>query len=125
MCQDSNWVIDMGASYHAIPQKDLFAIYKLGYFGMIRKGNSGTSKIMRMEDVHVETNLDCKLVLQDIRHVLDLQINLMSIRKLMKKATTTTLIKVNESLPKALLFWLEEKNVAHSVEQRSNYVKMR
>lgn len=41
-CKDSSWVIDIGASYHATPWKDFFAIYKSSDFSVVRMRNSVT-----------------------------------------------------------------------------------
>ncbi|GMP75888.1 hypothetical protein CsSME_00032816 [Camellia sinensis var. sinensis] len=45
-------------------------------------GTEGLSKIVGMGDVCLETNLDCKLLLKDVRHVLEIRLNLISTRKL-------------------------------------------
>ena len=44
--QDSNWVIDSGASFHIISHSDFFTSYRSGDFGNVRLGNSGISKIV-------------------------------------------------------------------------------
>ena len=41
-------------------------------------GNSSHSKIVEMSDVCFETNMGCKLTLKNVKHVLDLCLNLMS-----------------------------------------------
>ena len=35
-----------------------------------------------MGDIHLKTNLGCKLVLKDMRHVIDLMLNLISVGRL-------------------------------------------
>ena len=45
-------------------------------------GNEGLSKIIGMSDVCLETNLGCKLLLKDVRHVPDIRLNLISTGKL-------------------------------------------
>ncbi|GMP79351.1 hypothetical protein CsSME_00034932 [Camellia sinensis var. sinensis] len=45
-------------------------------------GNEGLSKIIGMGDVCLETNLGCKLLLKDVRHVPDIRLNLISTGKL-------------------------------------------
>jgi len=44
-------------------------------------GNKDTS-VINIDDIHFETSLGCKLVLKDVRHVLNLQLNLISTGKL-------------------------------------------
>lgn len=44
--------------------------------------NHGLSKIIGMGDIFIITNLDYKMILKDIRHILDLRLNLISTRKL-------------------------------------------
>ncbi|VFQ68314.1 unnamed protein product [Cuscuta campestris] len=41
-------------------------------------GNGGSSKIIGMGDVCLETSTGCRLVLRDVRHVLDIRLSLIS-----------------------------------------------
>ena len=82
VCQDLEWVIDTGASYHATPRREFFATYRFGNFGVVKMGNYGTADIIGMGDIHLKTNLGCKLVLKDVRHVVDLRLNLISVGRL-------------------------------------------
>ncbi|URE11220.1 hypothetical protein MUK42_06440 [Musa troglodytarum] len=79
---DLEWIIDTGASYHATPHREFFATYKSRNFGVVKMDNHGTTDIMGMGDIHIKTNLGCKLVLKDVRHVVDLRLNLLSVGKL-------------------------------------------
>ncbi|XP_065031809.1 flavonoid 3',5'-hydroxylase 1-like isoform X3 [Musa acuminata AAA Group] len=79
---DLEWVIDTGASYHATPRREFFATYRSGNFGVVKMGNYGTADIIGMGDIHLKTNLGCKLVLKDVRHVVDLRLNLISVGRL-------------------------------------------
>ena len=45
-------------------------------------GNSGVSKIVGIGDVCLETNIGNKLVLKNVRHVLDICLNLISTSRL-------------------------------------------
>ena len=49
--QDSNWVIDSGASFHVTSHSDFFTSYKTGDFGNVRMRNSSVSKIVGIGDV--------------------------------------------------------------------------
>ena len=75
-------MIDTGASYHATPRREFFATYRSGNFGVVKMGNYGTADIIGMGDIHLKTNLGCKLVLKDVRHVVDLRLNLISVGRL-------------------------------------------
>ena len=44
--QDSNWVIDSGASFHVTSHSDFFTSYRTGDFDNVRMGNGGVSKIV-------------------------------------------------------------------------------
>ena len=66
------WIVDTVASYHATPHLELFFYYRVGDVGIVKMGNSSHSKIVRMGDVCLETNMGCKLTLKDVRHVPDL-----------------------------------------------------
>ncbi|CAM8972007.1 unnamed protein product [Rhodiola kirilowii] len=79
---DSDWIIDSGASYHITSHKNFFTTYKQGDYGELKMRNSGKSKIVGMGDVHLTTNLGCKLVLEDVRHVPDIRFNLIAVGKL-------------------------------------------
>ena len=80
--QDSNWEIDSGASFHVTPHSDFFTSYRTGDFGNVGMGNSGVSKIVGIRDVYLETSIGNKLVLKDVRHVLDIRLNLISTSRL-------------------------------------------
>jgi hypothetical protein len=39
-------------------------------------GNNRVCKIFKIEDVYVETNLGCKLVIKDVQHIPDMRLHL-------------------------------------------------
>jgi len=41
-------------------------------------GNHVVSKIIGMYDIYITTNLCCKLILKDVKHIVDLRLNLIS-----------------------------------------------
>ena len=53
--QKSNWVIDSGDSFHVTSRVDFFTTYTEGYYGFVRMGNEGLSKIIGIGDVFLET----------------------------------------------------------------------
>ena len=60
------WVIDSAALHHIIPTKGLFTTYKAGDFGTVKMGNSSYSKIVRISDVCIETNVGSTMMLKDV-----------------------------------------------------------
>lgn len=51
----------------------------MGHFGHVKMGNDAQCKIIDMEDVHLDTNIGCKLILKNVRHIPDICLNLISI----------------------------------------------
>ena len=76
--QDAEWVVDTAVSYHATPHIHFFCTYKTGDYGTVRMGNTSSSKIIGIGNIHVKTNIGCTMVLKDVRHVPDLRLNLIS-----------------------------------------------
>ncbi|KAA8526119.1 hypothetical protein F0562_007781 [Nyssa sinensis] len=72
------WVVDTGASYHATYNKEFFTSYRVGDFGTVKMGNTSHSKIVGIDDVCIRTSVGCMMTLRDVRHVLDLRLNLIS-----------------------------------------------
>ena len=62
-------------------------------------GNIGASTIMSIGDICLETNIDSKLVLKDVRHILDICLNLILSASLMMMTIAINLVKVNGSSP--------------------------
>lgn len=59
-----------------------FTSYTSHDFGYVRMGNDNVSKIISMENICLETSTRYSLVLRDVRHVLDIRLNLISTGKL-------------------------------------------
>ncbi|CAD5171441.1 unnamed protein product [Musa acuminata subsp. malaccensis] len=66
---DLEWVIDICTFYHATPQRKFFTTYRPGNFGVVKMGNYGMADIISIDDIHIKTNLSCKLMLKDVRHM--------------------------------------------------------
>ena len=75
-------MIDFGASFHVASRDDFFTSYSQGDYGCIRTSNEGLSKIVGMGDIYFQTNIGCRLLLKDVRHVPDIRLNLILIGKL-------------------------------------------
>ncbi|KAA8529367.1 hypothetical protein F0562_033834 [Nyssa sinensis] len=61
-----DWVVDTGASYHAIYNKEFFTSYKAGDFGTVKMGNTSHSKIVGIGDVRIRTSVGCTMTLGDV-----------------------------------------------------------
>jgi hypothetical protein len=65
-CQDSSWIIDSAALYHASPRCEFFTTYTLIKDSIVRMGNTGVCKIVGIGDIYLKTNISCKLLLRDV-----------------------------------------------------------
>ena len=81
-CQDTRWVIDIGATTHATSQRDLFSTYTRGNYGSVKMGNDAMAQVVGIGDIYLDTSLGTRLVLKDIKHVPDIRMNLISTRRL-------------------------------------------
>ena len=75
-------MIDSGVSFHVTTHRDYFTFYVNGDYGHVRIGNEGASKIVSIGDICLETSIGCKLLLQDVRHMPDIRLNLISTSEL-------------------------------------------
>jgi hypothetical protein len=79
---DMSWVVDSGAYFHITSHKEYFTSYTSGVIGQVRMENSGSSTIVGKGTICIETNTGCRLVLDDVRHIPDIRLNLLSVGKL-------------------------------------------
>ncbi|KAG9450355.1 hypothetical protein H6P81_010320 [Aristolochia fimbriata] len=77
-----NWYIDSGASFHCTSHKEWFCDYIKGEFGHVIVGNGQKCKIEGRGIIHLKMNDGGKLILKEVRHIPDLQKNLISVNKL-------------------------------------------
>lgn len=87
-CQDSDWIIDSGASYHVTPHRNFFSNYSKGDYGYVKMGNEASCKVIGMGDIYLYTNIGFQLLLNNIRHISDVRLNLVSTRKFEMRAIT-------------------------------------
>lgn len=80
----SSLIVDFGASFHTISNIELFTIYNSDNFGMMKMRNGNESRVVSIGNVHMVISLSHKLILNDVRHVLNLWANLLSSNKLDK-----------------------------------------
>ncbi|KAG8363646.1 hypothetical protein BUALT_Bualt19G0044200 [Buddleja alternifolia] len=81
-CQETDWIIDSGASYHITPHRDMFTSYTSGNFGRVRMANHGVTEVIGMGNINLETDTGCRLILRDVRHIPDIRLNIISTCKL-------------------------------------------
>ncbi|KAK9019508.1 hypothetical protein V6N11_054026 [Hibiscus sabdariffa] len=81
-CDETSWVIDIGASIHVTLRRDFFTSYTPGDFGVLKMGNDGLVSVTGMSNVSLVRNNGTKLILKDVRHAPDIRLNLISARKL-------------------------------------------
>ena len=78
----AEWVVYSAALYHATPSMEFVTMYKTGDFCKIKMGNSSNADIMEVGDVCIQTNIGCTLTLNNVQHVPDLCLNLISVHAL-------------------------------------------
>ena len=79
---ETNWVVDSGASFHVTSRREFFTSYNLGDFGVVKMGNDGLSKVVGIGTICLETNTGSKLILKEVRHVPDIRLHLISTGRL-------------------------------------------
>ncbi|KAG9457668.1 hypothetical protein H6P81_002176 [Aristolochia fimbriata] len=77
-----NWYIDSGASFHCTSHKEWFCDYIKSEFGHVIVENGQKCKIEGRGIIHLKMNDGGKLILKEVRHIPDLQKNLISVNKL-------------------------------------------
>ena len=75
---ESTWVVDSGASFHLTADIKCFSSYRAEDHDFVKMGNEGACRVVGIGDVRLITSTGCRLVLRDVRHVLEVRLNLMS-----------------------------------------------
>ena len=75
-------MIDSDASFHVTIDPDYLTFYVHSDYGHVWMENERASKIVDIEDICLETSVGCKLSLKDIKHILNIRLDLISIGKL-------------------------------------------
>lgn len=70
-------MVDYRTFFHATLHRRSFTTYKSRNFSVLKMENYDKSKVVGVRDVKVVTNLGQNLILKNVRHVLDLTMNLM------------------------------------------------
>lgn len=73
---------DNGASIHATSHWDVFNSYKSANFEFAKMRNKGLANVIGIRAVWLDTNNGTRLVLNNIKHIPDIQLNLIFTSKL-------------------------------------------
>ncbi|KAG8372456.1 hypothetical protein BUALT_Bualt12G0068100 [Buddleja alternifolia] len=60
----------------------MFTSYTSGNFGRVRMTNHGVTEVIDMGNINLETDIGCRLILRDVRHIPDIMLNIISTGKL-------------------------------------------
>ena len=101
--QDVEWVVDSAASYHCVPKGEYFSTYKARDYDMVKMGNKSVSEIVGIDDICIQTSMGCTLTLKDMRHILDLLLNLIYVHMLDKNGYNHFISSGNWKLTKGSL----------------------
>lgn len=72
--------------------------------------NNGQAHVIGTRDVCLETSVRTRLILKNVRHLVEIHLNLILIGKVDDEGCYNTFNEVNGSSRKVLLLWLEVRN---------------
>ena len=75
----SSWIMDSTCSYHMTPNKDWFDTYRLVNSSSVMKGNDVSYRVVRIGSIKVKMFDGVINMLCNVRHVLDMRKNLISL----------------------------------------------
>lgn len=76
---DGAWVLDSGCTFHIIPYKDWFVDYKEVNGGIVHMRNNHPCNMIRVGLVKLRLNDGSTFIMKNMRHVLALKNNLISL----------------------------------------------
>lgn len=62
--------------YHPTLSREMFMMYKVGFFGTMKIGNTSYLKTIGIGDIYIETKVGCTMMFKDVQQVLGLRLNL-------------------------------------------------
>ena len=74
-----DWILDSGCTFHMTPNRDWFSTYKLLHKYAVLMGNNASCKLLGIGIVHIKMFDGVVCPLGDVKHVLDLKRNLISL----------------------------------------------
>ena len=100
---DDSWVLDSGASFHAIPHRGYFIDYVQGDFGLLYLGDNEPCQIFQKGKVKISLQNGNHWLLHEVRHVPRLSRNLISVGKLDDEGCVVTFNDKNWKVSKGSL----------------------
>ncbi|KAK3010846.1 hypothetical protein RJ639_011525 [Escallonia herrerae] len=76
---DGGWILDMGCSYHMCPNRNWFVTYRSFDGGKVLMRNNVTCKVVGIGSIQIRMHDGIVRTLTDVRHVLELRKNLISL----------------------------------------------
>ena len=77
-----NWILDFGCIFHMTPNQDWLSTYEIVHKGAILMGNNASCKVAGIGIVHIKMFDGVVRTLSDVKHVLNLKRNLISLSTL-------------------------------------------
>ena len=77
-----NWILDFGCIFHMTPNKDWLSTYEIVHKGVVLMGNNASCKVAGIGIVHIKMFDGVVYTLGDVKHVLNLKKNLISLSTL-------------------------------------------
>ena len=105
---------------HITARRDFFSSYTSDNFGWVRMENEAKCEIVGMGNVDLETSIGSKLVLKDVRHVLEMFFSLISIGKLDDEGYHSHLGEGKWKLTKGSLVLARRKKKILSTRQKQD-----
>ena len=81
-CNTNAWATDLGVSFLVTIHCDYFISYANGDYGNTQMRNEGATEIVGIENICLEANVGCRLLLKNVRHEYDIHFNLIFMGKL-------------------------------------------
>ena len=79
MQTEGKWVLDSGCTYHMCPHKHLFSSYQPFEGGKVLMGNNASCKVIGIGSVRLKMSDGIIRELDNVRHILELKRNLISL----------------------------------------------
>ena len=98
-----NWVVDLGASCQGTPRRKFFHDYVPCDFGHVLLGEDEPCKIVGMVKVHIKLNNGYEWMLKYVRHIPDMNRNMISIGQLGDSGCLSTIRKTWWKITKGAL----------------------
>ncbi|KAK2975197.1 hypothetical protein RJ640_022089 [Escallonia rubra] len=105
------WYVDSGASIHCTPHRDCFSDYVHGDYGHVTVGNRYRCSIVGKGKIEIKLSNGGTLILSDVRHIPELQKNLLSVSGLDREGYFVTFGEKQWKVTKGLMVVAREERV--------------